>query len=184
MREVIIDSVPIIATERLSLRDVTEEDIPSLFELRSNSQLMRYMDSDKPTTVAEARIFYDRVRTGLENRTGISWSITLKDEGDVAVGNIGLFNIRKEHFRTEIGYFLHPRLHRKGLMSEALTAVCNYAFSGLHLHSIEANVNPENIASRKLLEKHGFRQEAYFRESFYHSGKFLDAAIYCLIDPK
>lgn len=183
MPEVIIGAVPVITTERLRLRGVEEKDIPALFELRSNSQLMRYMDSDKPKTVSEARLFYDRLITGLQNKTGISWSITVKDEGDVAVGNIGLFNIRKEHFRTEIGYFLHPRLQGKGLMSEALPAVCNYAFSNLHLHSIEANVNPDNVASRKLLEKNGFTQEAYFRESFYYNGKFLDAAIYCMIAP-
>jgi ribosomal-protein-alanine N-acetyltransferase len=46
------------------------------------------------------------------------------------------------------------------------------------LHSIEATVNPGNLASIKLLERCGFVREAYYREKYYNKGKFIDSAIY------
>jgi ribosomal-protein-alanine N-acetyltransferase len=49
------------------------------------------------------------------------------------------------------------------------------------LHSIEANINPDNLASANLLEKNGFKKEAHFRENFYYNGKFLDSLIYSLV---
>jgi ribosomal-protein-alanine N-acetyltransferase len=62
-----------------------------------------------------------------------------------------------------------------------MTLVLKYGFEVLKLHSIEANVNPENIASIKLLEKNNFVREAYFRENYFYNGKFLDSAIYSLV---
>ena len=69
-------------------------------------------------------------------------------------------------------------------MSEVLDTIIDYGFTKIGLHSIEANVNPENQASIRLLEKHGFAREAYFRENYYFNGNFLDSAIYSLIKPK
>ncbi len=180
MLQLNLQFAPALQTERLVLRDLKETDIPQLFELRSNDELMRFIDRDKAQTEEDAKIFYQRLKSGQSDNTGISWAVTLKGD-DTMVGNIGFFNIQKEHHRAELGYFLHPKYHRKGLMAEAIKAVTNFAFSDMNVHSIEANINPENEASKKLLQKMGFVQEAYFRENFYFNGRFLDSAIYCLI---
>lgn len=68
-------------------------------------------------------------------------------------------------------------------MQEAIVAVLLYGFSAIKLHSVEANINPANVAFKKLLEKNGFVQEAYFKENFYYNGRFTDAAIYALLTP-
>ena len=57
-------------------------------------------------------------------------------------------------------------------------------FQQLHLHSIEAIVNPDNVASIGILEKNGFVREAYYKEDYYFEGKFLDSAVYSLLEPK
>jgi ribosomal-protein-alanine N-acetyltransferase len=57
-------------------------------------------------------------------------------------------------------------------MNEALQAVINYGFKSIKLHSIEANVNPNNQPSIRLLEKNGFVREGYYKENYYHNGKF------------
>ncbi|MGK0366715.1 MAG: ribosomal-protein-alanine N-acetyltransferase [Saprospiraceae bacterium] len=85
------------------------------------------------------------------------------------------------HFRTEIGYILHPDYWRKGLMSEALQTIVGYAFTKTKLHSIEANVSVDNKASMALLEKNGFVKEAHFKENYYYDGNFLDSIIYSLV---
>ena len=69
-------------------------------------------------------------------------------------------------------------------MYEALCAIIEYGFNQMKLHSIEANINPDNIASQQLLEKAGFVREAYFRENYYFGGRFIDSAIYSLLNDK
>jgi len=111
---------------------------------------------------------------------GINWVIALKGSNKM-IGNICLWNIKKEHHRAEIGYALHFDHHRKGIMDEAIRAVLEVGFRKYKFHSIEANVNPKNKASIKLLEKNKFRREAYYKENYFFNGKFLDSAIYSLL---
>jgi ribosomal-protein-alanine N-acetyltransferase len=77
---------------------------------------------------------------------------------------------------------LLPEYWGKGIATEAMHVVLQVAFNGLKCHSIEVNVNPENEASKNLLLKMGFQQEAYFRENYYYDGKFLDSAIFSLLE--
>ncbi|MEO6328855.1 MAG: GNAT family protein [Ginsengibacter sp.] len=100
------------------------------------------------------------------------------------IGTICFWNINKEHYRSEIGYALHPGYQGKGIMQQALIAVLDYGFKTMKLHSIEANVNPCNISSINLLERNNFIREGYFKENFCYDGKFSDSAIYSLIAPK
>ncbi|HSI91748.1 MAG TPA: GNAT family protein, partial [Adhaeribacter sp.] len=102
---------------------------------------------------------------------------------DTLIGTICLWRFDKANHRGEIGYQLHPDFWRQGLMHEAMQAVLDFAFQTLNLHSLSANINPENLASRKLLEKNGFVQEAHFRQDFYFRGKFLDSVIFSLLTP-
>lgn len=53
----------------------------------------------------------------------------------------------------------------------------------MHLHSIDAIVNPANADSVKLLERNGFVREAYFREDYFWNGQFLDTAVYSKLAP-
>ncbi|MES2446488.1 MAG: GNAT family protein [Bacteroidota bacterium] len=62
------------------------------------------------------------------------------------------------------------------------TEVIHFAFREMKLHSISANINPGNDASRQILLKHGFEKEAYFKEDYYFQGKFLDSEVYGLIN--
>ena len=84
----------------------------------------------------------------------------------------------KEHYRAEIGYVLDPAYWRKGIMKETILRTLDYGFSTLGLHSVEARINPHNIASASVLESTGFVREAYFKEDFFHRGKFEDTAVY------
>jgi ribosomal-protein-alanine N-acetyltransferase len=65
-------------------------------------------------------------------------------------------------------------------MTEAVSAAIAYGFNTMKLHTIEAQVNPNNEASIGLLKKCGFVQEAYFRENFYFNGNFLDTPVFTL----
>ena len=163
------------------MRKVSVDDKEAVLELRSNPIVNRYIDRDPMQTLDEASDFIQLVLRGLDNNDAMSWFIDLKETNRL-IGTIDFWKIDKYHHRAEIGYVLHSDYHQKGIMSEAMNAALEYGFKRMKLHSIEANVNPDNVASRALLEKHGFVQEAYFRENFHYNGKFLDSVIYSLLN--
>ncbi len=182
MLELNFDPFPILTTERLVLRQMTNDDAKEIFFLRSDERVMKYIDRAPAESVDDALKFINMINTGLDKNENIYWAISLIDDPKM-IGNICIWSIRKEHYRAEIGYALHPAFHGKGIMQEAIQSVLGYGFNTMKLHSVEANVNPENEASIKLLERNGFIREAYFKEDYFYNGKFLDSAIYSLLTP-
>ncbi len=67
-------------------------------------------------------------------------------------------------------------------MQEALSTVIHYGFEVMKLHTIEADVDPNNTASIKLLERNKFVKEGYFKENYFFEGKFYDTVVYSLLD--
>jgi [ribosomal protein S5]-alanine N-acetyltransferase len=173
---------PLLQTPRLLLRNVTPVDAPEIFFLRSDKTVLQFLDRVPITTVAEAAQFIHNSANLQQAGDAITWGLTLKGASQL-IGTIAYWRMQKEHYRAEIGYALHPEHHGKGLMQEALTAVLDYGFKVMSLHSVEANVNPCNVASINLLERNGFVREGYFRENYFYDGRFLDSAIYSKLAP-
>jgi [ribosomal protein S5]-alanine N-acetyltransferase len=182
MLQINFNPFPVIETERLVLRRIQAQDVAEIFFLRSNEDVMRYIDRPRATTEPEALAMIEKFWKLEQDNEGINWAISLKDD-DKLIGTICLFNFVKEHYRGELGYLLHPEHHGKGLMQEAVKPVLDYGFKQLQLHTIEANVNPDNEASIKVLERNNFVREAYFKENYFYNGKFMDTAVYSLITP-
>ncbi|HET9825250.1 MAG TPA: GNAT family N-acetyltransferase [Chitinophagaceae bacterium] len=173
---------PNISTERLALRKISEDDMEEIYFLRSDRQVLQFLDRDPIRSIDDATQWIQMIDEGIRTNQYIAWAITLKNEQKL-IGTISFWNVKKEHHRAEIGYALHPLFQGKGLMQEAMTPVLDYGFKQMKLHSVEANVNPNNVASIKLLEKNNFVREAYHKENYYYNGKFLDSAIYSLLTP-
>jgi ribosomal-protein-alanine N-acetyltransferase len=169
-----------LETERLLLRQITFDDAEDIHVIRSNEAVMEFINRPLPKSIDDTKELVQRVYKSFETSDGILWGITLKGDPTV-VGTMAFWRIEKEHHRAEIGYLLRPDFQGKGIMQEALTVALKYAFDTMKLHSIEANVNPQNAASIKLLERNGFVREGYFKENFFANGKFFDTATYSLV---
>lgn len=174
---------PELTTERLLLREMTLSDSPAVQRLRSNKDVMKYINRPLTLTVEDAQKWIGVIIDALQKAEGITWCICLKEAPLEHVGNIGLWRIEKENYRAEIGYMLEPRLQGQGIMYEAIQKVVDYGFREMKLHSIEGQIDPGNIASGKLLEKAGFVQEAYFKENYYLRGRFADTAVFSILTP-
>ena len=144
--------------------------------------MLQFLDRDPAQSIDEARQWIRTINEGIDGNQYIAWAIALKNDPRL-IGTISFWNIKKEHYRAEIGYALHRLFQGRGLMQEAMTVVLDYGFNTIKLHSVEANVNPNNTRSIQLLERNGFVREAYHRENYYYNGHFLDSAIYSLINP-
>jgi [ribosomal protein S5]-alanine N-acetyltransferase len=169
---------PELTTERLLLRKITMDDAPEIFFLRSDQAILQFLSKEPAATIKEAEEFITRITNDLSNNDGILWAIILKENPGRAIGNICFWRFQKEHYRAEIGYVLDPKFWRKGIMKETILKVLEYGFTTLGLHSVEARINPDNAASAAVLESTGFIREAYFKEDFFHRGKFEDTAVY------
>jgi [ribosomal protein S5]-alanine N-acetyltransferase len=181
--EVNFNPFPVLRTGRLLLRKMEPSDAEDMLFLRSDPAIMKYLDREPIHTVGEAALFIRQITDSLTRNEGITWGISLHDDPRL-IGTIGFWRLMKEHYRAEIGYLLHPAYWGKGLVSEAITVAMNYGFDVMKLHSVEANVNPANKASVRILEKAGFVQEAYFRENYFFKGRFLDTLIFSKLAPQ
>lgn len=181
INEKAFDSFPVLNTERLTLRAFEEGDADALFELRNHPTVLQYLDraADGDRQVSVDMIL--RIQESFKEKAGLSWVMSEKETG-VFLGTFGFWRMWPEHSRAEIGYTLLPQYWRKGYMYECIATCMKYAFSELQLHSVMANVNPDNTPSWKLLEKLGFKREAHFREDYYANGKFTDSYIYSCLE--
>jgi ribosomal-protein-alanine N-acetyltransferase len=174
---------PLINTARLDLREITINDAPALFALRSHPDTMKYIGRPPAQSIDEVHDWINILNNIALKNEGVMWAIILK-ETNALIGTICYWQLNPADHRAEIGYMLHPDHQNKGYMHEALNEVINYGFGVMQLHSIEANVKPDNQPSVKILEKSNFVREAYFKENYYSNGKFLDSAVYSLLTNK
>lgn len=174
---------PVFETERLVLRRVLATDVKEIFALRSNPETMKYIPRPLVTNHDEALAHIKMIDDKIESNEGINWAITLKGK-DRMLGLIGHYRIKPEHYRAEIGYMILPEFQGKGIAAEAVNGVVSYGFDIMKLHSVEAVIDPENVASEKVLQKCGFVKEGHFKENEFFDGKFIDAVIYSKLATK
>lgn len=175
------DPFPILSTPRFQLRRHTPADVPFLFAMRSDPAVMRFVPRPLCQDLDAAEQVFRMMEDKIDQNTGINWVISRCDEPETYLGVIGIFRVDTDNHRGEIGYMLLPAYWNQGVVSELIPEVLRYGFDTMGLHSMEAVIDPENHASRRVLEKHGFVQEAYFREDCYFDGKFLDSVVLSLL---
>jgi [ribosomal protein S5]-alanine N-acetyltransferase len=99
-----------------------------------------------------------------------------------AVGDIGL-TLQGDLLRrsVEIGYWLGEDYWGRGIMTEAVRAVTEYAFQNFDINRIFAGILEYNIASARVLEKNGYVCEARLKQACTKDGKLYDQLIYARI---
>ena len=108
-----------------------------------------------------------------------TFAITLEDE---VIGSIGVFRCDNIHFRTaELGYYIGEDYWGKGYATAAVKQICGYIFTNTDIIRIFAEPFAHNAASRRVLEKAGFRLEGILRGNAVKNGAVLDMAMYALV---
>lgn len=171
---------PVIETDRLLLREITDEDASSILEYLSDDEVMKYYGLEPFTSLNDALDEISWYKSIRSKRTGIRWGITLK-EHDVVIGSCGFHNIVAQHFRAEIGFELSKEQWGKGIAAEAVEAIIRHGFQQMNFQRIEALIEPRNLASQKLVERLGFVREGLLRSYEYTCGKFDDLYMYSVL---
>lgn len=174
------DSLPTIPARRVKLRPLVDGDVPALFAVFSDEQVMRYWSTPPMRDVAEAQALYDEIRTSFLQRSLFQWGVA-RVEDDRIVGTCTLFHIDRRNRRAEIGYALARDSWGQGLMSEALGALIRYAFGPLDLTRLEADIDPRNAPSIRIVERLGFVREGLLRERWHVGGEVQDSVVLGLL---
>jgi ribosomal-protein-alanine N-acetyltransferase len=175
-----IPTFPVLATERLVLRDVRASDATDVLVFRGDPVVQRF-DDPPIHTVAEAEAFIGEVLAENDAGDGIVWAMALADGGTV-IGLSGFHYWDPYHRHAEVGYGIARAYWGQGFASEALRAVLRYGFERMDLHRVYARTIADNYESVRLLERLGFQREGTQREhSWEDDGTFHDSAIYGML---
>ncbi|WP_332645636.1 GNAT family N-acetyltransferase [Lysinibacillus sp. 54212] len=172
---------PILETERLLLREITEHDTQVIFNLFSNDAITRFYGQDNLTLIEQAEQFVHFFAKSYKEKRGMRWGIELKGQKGI-IGTIGYNHYSPKHKRAEIGYELHPDYWGYGYAKEAVLKAISYGFSELGLTRIGAIVFLENDSSNHLLKSIGFQQEGILKAYMYQNGQAYDTYIYSLLN--
>ena len=147
--------LPALQTPRLRLRPWRDDDLHDLVRLLGDWAVSRWLDEPPwPYGYDDGRAWIARNQTRVRDNPADAWAIARRGD-DRLLGAISLHDWRGE---TELGYWLGRPFWRQGLMSEAVAALVPLAFSERDRTAIVSRVLPENIGSRRVLQKAGFRQ--------------------------
>ena len=175
--------LPTLRAPRLTLRALTEADVADVLAVFSDPLVLRYWDGPLITTHQEAMQYIDRIHYGFRRHELMQWGIA-DAATDGVIGTCTLTHLSITHERAEIGFALRQARWGQGLGSEAVTAALDFGFQVLGLHRIEADVDPRNERSLRLLDRLGFRREGHLRERYYMNGERQDAVMMAMLRPE
>lgn len=172
--------LPTLGAVRVRLRWLRQQDADALFAIYSDPEVTRYWSTPPMRHKAEARQLVREVHE--EHLAGLLHEWGLADAGtDRVIGTCTLFHLDRDNRRAEVGFALGRPWWGQGLMAEGLTTLLDFCFEGLELRRLEADVDPHNRASIRLLERLGFRCEGLLRERWNVGGALQDSALYGLL---
>lgn len=155
---------------RVTLRSLTIQDQDEFLNLVRVSQDLHHPLVPLPATPEEFQAFIAR----FDHTTAQSLLVRLRQTGAIA-GSVNINSIVRGRFQNaSLGYAAFAPTVGQGYMAEGLALVIRYAFEQLQLHRLEAQIQPGNHASIKLVQRLGFRNEGYSPSLLFINGAWRD----------
>lgn len=170
--------LPTLRGAEVTLRWLTAEDVDAMYEIFSDPEVARFLAIPLQRSREETERFLASIHEGYRTGSLYQWGI---ERAGRLIGTCTLGGIDWENRRAEIGFVLGRSAWGQGLMAGALPPLIDHAFGDLGLHRIEADVDPRNGASLRLLEKIGFRREGHLRERYFKDGEIQDSIMLGLL---
>lgn len=144
---------PEIRTSRLTLRPLQLEDAGALHRIYQTDGVLRYFPVSTPPSLEKLQRFIHGQQAHWEAHGYGNWGILPDGEREI-IGWAGLQYL-PELGETEVGFLLDRPFWGKGFATEAAQACLRFGFDNFNLDHIIALVHPDNLASRRVIEKCG-----------------------------
>ena len=169
-----------ITAGRLHLRPWTRYDESAVFDACQDPEIPRWTTVPSPYTREDARTWVtETAPSGWESETTASFAVVDASSGSL-LASVGLHRIVPGDC-AEVGYWCSAPARGQGVMSEAVAALCRWAFAALELDRLTWVAAVGNVASRAVAEKCGFVVEGTRRRELAHRGERLDAWVASLL---
>ncbi|MBQ2735480.1 MAG: GNAT family N-acetyltransferase [Clostridia bacterium] len=172
----VFSHLPDLTTERLTLRRMMVADTSDMYEYASRPDVTKYLTwyphPDREYTREYLQYLGNRYAAGMF----YDWAVIYEPDCKM-VGTCGFTAFHCASDSAEVGYVLNPDYWGKGIATEALTRVLQFAFEELKLHRVEARFIEENGRSRHVMEKVGMTFEGILREAMLVKGAYVNVGI-------
>lgn len=168
------------AALEIELRPVEESDAEELSDLveANRDHLARWLPWAAAQTPARTAEFVRHARRQQAREDGFQAAIRV--DGEI-VGVVGFHSIDRQNASTTIGYWLAARHQGRGLMTAAVERLVTLAFEDWRLHRVELRAAPDNVRSRAIAERLGFRREGLLRAAERFGEEFRDLVVYAVL---
>lgn len=169
-----------LSTARLAFRPLVIADASALFEICADPEVMRYGLIPPWHDIAQAHASIERDLRDMAAGTFLRLGLFGRED-NALLGECTLFSFEEGSRRAEVGYMLGRAAWGQGYAREAVAALLDWAFDALRLHRVEADVDPRNLRSIRLLEGLGFAREGLLRERWIVGEETSDALMFGLL---
>jgi ribosomal-protein-alanine N-acetyltransferase len=176
--------VPTLSHGLITLRPLNESDIPEIFESCQDPIIPKFTRVPFDYTMAHAEFFIrEKTPKSLAEKTELAFAIELGNGVDKKfAGVISFHSMDLPDLVAELGYWIRSDVRGKGIGTSAARMLANFGFESMGFERIEALVDVENLASRKLLLSAGFSLEGILRKkSRRYDGSQIDMALFSAI---
>lgn len=172
-----------LSTDRLLLRRFTEDDVEATFcNWTSDKKVTEFLRWPTHDSVAVTQRVISEWITNYQNKNYYQWAIVLKDDGaDKPFGTISVVGQNENLRIMRIGYCIGTKWWNQGIVTEAFKAIIPFLFDKVHVNRIEAQHDPQNPNSGKVMLKCGLQYEGTLRQADSSNKGIVDAAMYSLL---
>lgn len=173
------DDVPFLMGERIYLRPLEREDLPTLRAWCNDPETRALIGEVSPMNRSGADAFFERVQKD-EARV---WLVVVEKESQRVIGEAGLLRIFHPWRTADLTMILGDKTARgKGYGSEATLLLMDYAFGALALHRLAIGVVGFNERALRFYEKIGFKREGVQRDGYFYNHKFCDFVMMSILE--
>lgn len=173
-------------SDRLQLRALQEKDAERLYLYRNQPDVSLFQGWT-PKNIKEVSDYAIEMQSRPPAAPGHWYQVVLelinsdaKETGQI-IGDVAFCIDTETQKQAELGIALDTKFQGKGYAQEAIKALIDFLFETLELHRIHLAIDPDNLASRKLSERLGFRFEGHLKSSSYLNGKWYDDIIMAML---
>ena len=175
----VFSHLPELTTERLTLRRMMVLDTDDMYEYACRPDVTKYLTWHPHPDREDTREYLEYLGNRYSAGMFYDWAVIYEPDCKM-IGTCGFTAFNCTSDSAEVGYVLNPEYWGKGIATEALTRVLQFAFEELKLHRVEARFMEDNDASRKILERFGFTDDTRKKESIAKRGKVQKILTYSL----
>jgi RimJ/RimL family protein N-acetyltransferase len=173
-------ALPVLTGDGITLRDLRMSDAPTLLALLTTEEVTRFI-SPPPTTVEGFERFIQWTVREREAGRYVCFAV-VPDGYDTAVGLFQMHRLEPSFETAEWGFVLGAAFWGSGLFPKGAQLVVEFAFEVVGVRRLEARAALQNGRGSAALRKIGAVQEVLLRKAFACRGKYIDQALWAIID--